>query len=129
MKAKLLSAALTVSLLMSVCPVCASAADEKGKVRILVENNTFSVNDGAAWEGVLVDEWVDLDPGVSAADILNNTLSVHGYTQTGAADNWITDITNIQATATQAMRNGGAMPLSPDILAVVISPLAGDFNP
>ncbi len=108
MKAKLLSAALTVSLLMSVCPVCASAADEKGKVRILVENNTFSVNDGAAWEGVLVDEWVDLDPGVSAADILNNTLSVHGYTQTGAADNWITDINGLSY-GTDAAGMGGWM--------------------
>ena len=106
MKTKLLSAVLSVSILTSTLPFYVSATEGESKVRILVENNTFSVSDGAVWEGVLIDEWVDLEQGMSAADIFNNTLSAHGYTQTGASDNWITDINGLSASADAAGMGG-----------------------
>lgn len=36
------------------------AADNYGKVQVIVENTTYSKKDGAPWDGTLVDTWVDL---------------------------------------------------------------------
>lgn len=38
----------------------ATNSSDLGKVRVIVENNTYSKADGAPWEGTLVDTWVDL---------------------------------------------------------------------
>lgn len=38
----------------------ATYSSDLGKVRVIVENNTYSKADGAPWEGTLVDTWVDL---------------------------------------------------------------------
>ena len=82
-------------------------ADDSGKrARIVVENNTFSKADGAAWEGTLIDEWVNIDGVTPAADLFEKTLSEHGYTQTGAKDNYVTEINGLSAGADQAGMGG-----------------------
>ena len=49
-----------------------SAATEK--VRLIVKNETYSVSDGAAWEGVLYDKTVDISDGKDALSTVTNAL-------------------------------------------------------
>lgn len=99
------SYAAATALLIPNLAVAASADETSGRVRIVVENNTFAVSDGAAWEGTLLDKWVDIG-GMSAADLFDKTLKDSGFTQTGAKDNWITDINGLSAGADAAEMGG-----------------------
>lgn len=107
-KTKILSGTTAAAVLLAAVPFSVQAQDETVRVRILVENNTFSAADGAAWEGTLVDEWVECQEGTGAAALLEQVLSEHGFTQTGAADNWITDINGLSYGA-DAVQMGGWM--------------------
>lgn len=49
-----------------------SAATEK--VRLIVKNETYSVSDGAAWEGVIYDKTVDISDSKDALSTVTNAL-------------------------------------------------------
>ncbi|NLY81696.1 MAG: PQQ-binding-like beta-propeller repeat protein, partial [Clostridiales bacterium] len=70
-----------------------------GKVKVVVENTTFPKANGAAWDGQLVDKWVDIYPESTMAscflEALNQTNS--GYTQSGAESNYIGSIHGLGA--------------------------------
>lgn len=89
----LLLAAITVSTLLSVS-FTANAA-ENGKVKVTVKNDVYSVSDGAEWDGTLVDEWVKIDDSSTMMSLLLSALESHGYTQTGAENNYITEINGL----------------------------------
>ena len=76
---KILSCLLSAVLISAALPLGVSAAEEKGQVRVIVENNTYSVSDGAAWDGTLVDEWVDINSDSTAADIISAAVTGKGY--------------------------------------------------
>ena len=83
-----------------------AAAQETGsreQVRIVIENNTLSTENGADWTGTLVDEWVSIDGNSTAKDLFLNVLSAHEYTQQGAEFDYITEINGLSA------EDGGAM--------------------
>lgn len=103
---KILSCTTAAALLCAALPFAVFAENENGKVRIVVENNTFTKADGAKWEGTLIDEWVELKADSTAADLLINTLAAHGYTQTGAENGYITDINGLSASADAAGMGG-----------------------
>ena len=54
---KILSIVLSVMMISSLMTVSLSvSAVQDGKVRVIVRNDTYSVENGAPWDGVLVDE-------------------------------------------------------------------------
>ena len=77
---KTLSFVLTVTMILSLCVFSAGAEENNlGKVRVTVRNDTFSVSQGAKWDGVLIDEWIDLCETDSAESVIENLLRVKGY--------------------------------------------------
>lgn len=84
---RLLSVSAAALLAIGVLPASAFAADTETKtVRVIVENNTFSKADGAAWDGVLIDtevEFTDTTTMLSALEAAvkaeNKTLNAPDY--------------------------------------------------
>ena len=73
------------------------SAAERGRVRVVVENKVFSKTQGAKWSGTLIDEWVELDESSTMLSVVVKALENHGYSQTGAEDNYITEINGLSA--------------------------------
>lgn len=71
---------------------------EKEKVHVIVENTTYAVANGAAWEGTLVDTWVDIDEDSSIISCLQAVLKEGGYTLSGAEDGYVSEIAGLSAT-------------------------------
>ena len=94
---KCLSVITVLSLIMTIMPLCVFAKDDDEKVRIIVQNNTYSVADGAKWDGTLIDEWVDIDSDSSILSAFVQAVADSGYTQTGAEDGYITEIGGLSA--------------------------------
>lgn len=95
---KVISLTLIAALMttfMSFSVVASSAEDEK--VRVIVRNDVFSVADGAVWDGVLVDEWVDIDESTTMMSAVVTALDKHSYTQSGAEYNYITEVNGLSA--------------------------------
>lgn len=83
MKKRIASLLLALVMVLSLVPTTVWAAENHdGQVRVVVENTTYAKADGAAWDGTLVDKWVDLAPGSSMMDCIVSALGT--YSQTGA---------------------------------------------
>ena len=91
----ILLAAIMVSSLFTVS-LAANAADID-KVRVTVKNEVYSTADGAVWDGTLLDEWVSIDDSSTMMSVLVSALDSKDYTQTGAEDNYITEINGLKA--------------------------------
>ena len=91
----ILLAAIVVSTLFTVS-FTANAADTD-KVRVTVKNEVYSTADGAVWDGTLLDEWVSIDDSSTMMSVLVSALDSKDYTQTGAEDNYITEINGLKA--------------------------------
>lgn len=91
-----LLAVCAISGTMFAIPVGAEK-DEPQKIRIVIENNTLSLADGADWTGTLADEWVTIDNDSTAESAFLKVLDSHGYTQTGAEYGYITEINGLSA--------------------------------
>ena len=61
MKKRIASLLMALVMVFSLIPTTVFAAGHDDQVRVIVENTTFPKAKGAAWEGTLVDQWVDLD--------------------------------------------------------------------
>ncbi len=68
------------------------AAADYGKVQVIVENTTYPAEDGAPWDGKLVDEWIDLNADSTMMSCIVAALDKNGFTQTGAEDGYISSI-------------------------------------
>ena len=68
------------------------AAADYGKVQVIVENTTYPVEDGAPWDGKLVDEWIALNADSTMMSCIVAALDKNGFTQTGAEDGYISSI-------------------------------------
>jgi len=57
-------------------PVSIKAAenDEQEKVHVIIENTTYSVQNGAAWDGVLVDTYVSIDENSTGESVIKDAL-------------------------------------------------------
>ncbi|WP_124098543.1 DUF4430 domain-containing protein [Ruminococcus sp. Marseille-P6503] len=91
--AKILSAAAAIF----ACSVSWStfAEDGTGKVRVTVENNTFSIAEGAAWDGELLDVWIDVDEAAELADAVKAAFEDSGYSISGLDMGYVTDINGV----------------------------------
>ena len=74
-------------------PLRAPAAEQK--VRVIVQNNTYPVSEGAPWDGVLVDTWVAIDESSTMMSCVVAALESKGYSQTGAENNYISEINGL----------------------------------
>ena len=72
------------------------AADNYGKVQVIVENTTFTSDlwpDGKEyWDGELVNEWIDLNADSTMMSCIVAALEKNGFTQTGAENGYIASI-------------------------------------
>jgi hypothetical protein len=93
---KILALWLAVCLFAAGVPVPAAArADAAGapaQVRVIVENNTWPQAEGAAWEGNLLDVWVEVDADSTALTALQEAIEENGHTQTGVSAGYISSV-------------------------------------
>lgn len=68
---------------------------DSNQVRVIVENTTFSVADGAPWDGTLVNEWVDIDDDSTMMSCVVSVLDKYSYYYTGAESNYISEINGL----------------------------------
>ena len=84
MKKKILSLLLALVMALSLVPTSVLAApDDLGKAHVIVENTTYSKDDGAPWDGTLVDTWVKLTEDSTMMGCVFEALDAKGYTHTG----------------------------------------------
>ncbi len=79
---------------MSMMPVYASAVDGR-KVRVIVENSTLSQENGAAWNGVLFDNFVDISDDDNALTAFAKSIERNGCTQSGADMGFVSEINGL----------------------------------
>lgn len=72
------------------------AANNYGKVQVIVENTTYSKKDGAAWDGKLVDTWVDLSADSTMMSCVVDALKTKHATVEGAESNYISSINGLK---------------------------------
>ena len=70
-------------------------AADYGKVQVIVENTTYPVEDGAPWDGQLVNEWIDLNADSTMMNCIVAALDKHEYTQEGAESGYIATINGL----------------------------------
>ena len=93
MKKRIVSLLLTLVMVLSLVPMSVFAADNHdGQVHVIVENTTYSVAEGAPWDGTLVEEWIDLDEDSTMMGCVVKALEKNGCEQTGAENNYISSI-------------------------------------
>ena len=71
------------------------AADNYGKVQVIVENTTYSKKNGAPWDGTLVDTWVDLSADSTMMSCVAAALETKNATVVGAESNYISSINGL----------------------------------
>ena len=71
------------------------AADNYGKVQVIVENTTYSKKAGAPWDGTLVDTWVDLSADSTMMSCVAAALETKNATVVGAESNYISSINGL----------------------------------
>ena len=71
------------------------AADNYGKVQVIVENTTYSKKNGAPWDGTLVDTWVDLSADSTMMSCVVAALKTKNATVVGAESNYISSINGL----------------------------------
>ena len=72
------------------------AANNYGKVQVIVENTTYSKKDGAPWAGTLVDTWVDLSADSTMMSCVVDALKTKHATVVGAESNYISSINGLK---------------------------------
>ena len=72
------------------------AANNYGKVQVIVENTTYSKKDGAPWDGTLVNTWVDLSADSTMMSCVVDALKTKNATVVGAESNYISSINGLK---------------------------------
>lgn len=93
--AMILSILFIVSLLPT--PIVAGNNDKENQVQVIVANNTFSVEDGAMWEGTLVDTWVNINEESTIGSAIGDALESVGASQGGIESGYLYDINGLAA--------------------------------
>ena len=100
MKKRIVSLFLALVMALSLIPttvwaeVAEGSESSLGSVHVIVENTTYSVaEDGAPWDGTLVDTDVTLTADATMMSCVDSALSAAGYTAVGADKGYISEIT------------------------------------
>ncbi len=89
MKRRILSFLLAFVMLIGMIPVNAFAAG-LGQVRVIVENTTYTTDEGAPWDGTLVDTKVDLTDSMTMMTAILTALDNAGDTWNDQSNDWDT---------------------------------------
>ena len=101
---KLLSALVVCTLAVPMLGTGVNAKEnDLGSVRVIIENNTLSEENGADWTGTLADQWVTITEDDSAITAFMQVVDAQGFSQTGAQEGYISEINGLSA------EDGGAM--------------------
>ena len=100
MRKRIISLILTFVMVLGLLPTVTLAAGTD-QIRVIVENTTYAKSSGAAWDGTLVDTWVELKSSSTMMSCVVDALG--SYTQKGAESNYISEINGLAAF------DGGAM--------------------
>lgn len=94
---KAITVVLTLAAIMSTLSFAftANASQTYGAVRVVIENTKYSAQDGAVWDGTLLDETVNLDADTTMLSAVKTALDKYSYTQTGIETNYITEINGL----------------------------------
>lgn len=93
--AKILSAATAAAIAVGSTTLSAFAENASETVRVTIENTTFSVSDGAAWDGTLLDVWIDVNEPIGVAEAVQSALENSGCTIEGLDTGYVTDISGV----------------------------------
>ena len=108
MKRRLLSLFLTAALLLGMFPTAVLAGgtgetgEDLGTVQVIVENTTYSRENGAAWEGTLVETSVALTEASTMMSCIKAALDANEIASVGADGSYISSIKGL------AERDGGS---------------------
>ena len=72
------------------------AAGSYGKVQVIVENTTYAKKDGAAWDGTLVNTWVNLTENSTIMSCVEAALKTVKATGEGFERNYISSINGLK---------------------------------
>ena len=102
MRKRIVSLLMALVMAFSLIPTTVLAAGHDDQVHVVVENTTFHEADGAAWEGKLVDKWVDLDADSTMMSCVEKALEPD-YKAEGAESGYIKEINELKAGAKGGM--------------------------
>lgn len=93
---KIFAFIIALVMIISLFPAVVSA-DGTSVVYLTVENTTYSAEEGAPWDGKLLDTIpVEITEGeTKIVDVITSGLSEKGHAQTGAEEGYITDINGL----------------------------------
>ena len=100
---RLLGAVLSLVLVAGLLPALPTLAlavtrdTSKSQVHVVVDNTVYTTAEGAEWEGVLVDTWVDINNDSTMMSAVVSALTEFGYTQEGADNGYISEINGLGA--------------------------------
>lgn len=97
MKKKIISMILVFTMILGIMSPNLNAYASDDKVRVVVENTTYSVADGAAWDGTLVDTWVSINENSTMMSAVISALDSVNATQVGAEYDYISEINGLAA--------------------------------
>ena len=97
------SAFLAASVICGAFPFAVTASSEEKNVRLIVENHTLTSENGADWEGILVDEWVPVGTDFDALSIVKNTLAEKELGSVISDSGYISEINGLSS------EDGGSM--------------------
>ena len=84
----IIATALAAMTAVSAASVSFSASAATDKIRLIVKNETYSVSEGAAWEGVLYDKTVDISEGKDALSTVTAALNADNVQLTVNDTQW-----------------------------------------
>ena len=95
---RIISMLLSFVMVISFFPSHAFAVNSvSDTVRVIIENQTYSKADGAAWDGVLIDEEIPIDSSTTMMSAVKQAIESKGYTQTGAENNFLTEVNGLKS--------------------------------
>ena len=109
MKKRIASLLMALVMVFSLIPTTVFAAGHDDQVRVIVENTTFPKAKGAAWEGTLVDQWVNLDSESTMMSCVAKALDAKGYKAEGTDSTFISEIEGLKTDLTNAGEMSGWM--------------------
>ena len=93
----IIAMALAAGIICSAAVVPAAALENDSKVRVVIENNTLSEQDGADWSGTLLDTWVSVDTDTTLSSVLETAFRENDISQEGLEYGFITSVNGLSA--------------------------------
>ncbi len=104
MRKKMTSLFIALVMIIGILPVNVFAGDEGTTARVIVENTTFSKENGAKWDGTLIDTKVDIDGKTTMMDAVEKAL--YGHDVKGINSGYISEIDGLGNSSEAGLYSG-----------------------